>query len=105
LRSGAPPAISQTSVDRNRGCCFKTENESGVINTWRLQEQDVFFAMDRDKFFFKNFPFFREKTKLQVRWEIYNLINHMQMSAVDNASWFHGADAQVSAHFGRVTAA
>ena len=30
--------------------------------------------MDRDKFFFKNFPFFREKTKLQFRWEIYNLI-------------------------------
>jgi hypothetical protein len=29
----------------------------------------------------------------------------MQMSAVDNASWFHGADAQVSAHFGRVKAA
>jgi len=29
----------------------------------------------------------------------------MQISAVDNASWFHGADAQVSARFGRVTTA
>jgi hypothetical protein len=29
----------------------------------------------------------------------------MQISAVDNASWFHGADAEVSAHFSRVTAA
>ena len=61
--------------------------------------------MDKYKFFFKNFPFFREKTKLQFRWEIYNLINDMEISAVDNASWFHGADAQVSAHFGRVAAA
>ena len=47
-----------------------------LTNAWLLQEQDVFFAMERDKFLFKNFPFFREKTKLQFRWEIYNLINH-----------------------------
>jgi hypothetical protein len=33
--------------------------------------------MEREKFLFENFPFFREKTKLQSRWEIYNLINHM----------------------------
>jgi len=61
--------------------------------------------MDGDKIFFKNFLFFREKTKLQFRWEIYNLITHTRITAVDNASWFHGADAQISAHFGRVTAA
>ena len=61
--------------------------------------------MDGDKFFFKNFLFFREKTKLQFRWEIYNLINHTRITAVDNASSFHGAGARVSAHFGRVTAA
>jgi hypothetical protein len=35
--------------------------------------------MDGDKFFFKNFPFFREKTKLQFRWEIYNLVIHIDI--------------------------
>jgi hypothetical protein len=60
----------------------------------------MFFAMDRHRLFFKNFPFLREKTKLQFRWEIYNLINHTPITAVDNASRFHGADAQISEHFG-----
>jgi hypothetical protein len=45
--------------------------------------------MEGDKFFFKNFLFFREKTKLQFRWEIYNLIIHTLITAADNASWFH----------------
>ena len=47
-----------------------------LTNAWRLREQGAFFALERDKFLFKNFPFFREKNKLQFRWEIYNLINH-----------------------------
>jgi hypothetical protein len=47
-----------------------------LTNAWRLQEQSVFFAMERDKFLFTNFAFLREKTKLQIRWEIYKLINH-----------------------------
>ena len=64
--------------------------------------------MESDKFLFKNFPLFREKTKLQFRWEIYNLINLTLAhagKAVENAPWFQGANAQVSVHFSRVTAA
>jgi hypothetical protein len=33
-----------------------------------------------DMSFFKNFPFFSEKTKLQFRREIYNLFNHTQFT-------------------------
>ena len=67
-----------------------------LTNAWRLKEQGVFFAMESDKFLFKNFPLFREKTKLQFRWEIYNLINLTLAhagKAVENAAWFQGANA------------
>jgi hypothetical protein len=58
-----------------------------------------------DKSFFKNFPFFSEKTKLQFRWEIYNLFNHTQFTAVDNAARFDAAGTQVNTGFGQLTAA
>ena len=58
-----------------------------------------------DMSFFKNFPFFSEKTKLQFRWEIYNLFNHTQFNAVNTTAQFNAAGAQISEGFGRVTGA
>ncbi|NOT63863.1 MAG: TonB-dependent receptor plug domain-containing protein, partial [Acidobacteria bacterium] len=58
-----------------------------------------------DMSLFKNFPFFSEKTKLQFRWEIYNLFNHTQFNAVNTAAQFDAAGAQISEGFGRVTSA
>jgi len=43
--------------------------------------------------------------KLQFRWEVYNLLNHTQFSAVDTTARFDAAGAQVNAAFGKATAA
>jgi Carboxypeptidase regulatory-like domain/TonB-dependent Receptor Plug Domain len=58
-----------------------------------------------DMSFFKNFPFFSEKTKLQFRWEIYNLFNHTQFNAVNTGAQFNANGVQISEGFGRVTSA
>lgn len=58
-----------------------------------------------DVSFFKNFPFFSEKRRLQLRWEIYNVLNHAQFNAVDSAARFDASGAQVNTRFGQVTAA
>ncbi len=58
-----------------------------------------------DMSFFKNFPFFSEKRRLQLRWEIYNLFNHAQFNAVDSAARFDASGAQVNTRFGQVTQA
>jgi len=53
---------------------------------------------------FKNFPIgASEKRKLQFRWEIYNLFNHTQYSAVNNVARFDPQGNQVNAAFGQVT--
>jgi hypothetical protein len=43
--------------------------------------------------------------RLQFRWEVYNLLNHTQFSALDNTARFDAAGAQVNAAFGKATAA
>lgn len=58
-----------------------------------------------DMSLFKNFPFFTEKTKLQFRWEIYNLFNHTQFNAVNITPQFDAAGVQLTEGFGRVTGA
>jgi hypothetical protein len=58
-----------------------------------------------DMSFFKNFPFFSEKMKLQFRWEIYNLFNHTQFNAVNTTAQFDVNGTQISEGFGRVTGA
>ncbi|MBO0723056.1 MAG: hypothetical protein J2P41_19685, partial [Blastocatellia bacterium] len=58
-----------------------------------------------DMSFFKNFPFFSEKVKLQFRWEIYNLFNHTQFNGVDTSAQFDANGVQIKESFGRVTSA
>ena len=54
---------------------------------------------------FKNIPV-REKSALQLRWEVYNMFNHTNFSSVDNTARFNPANgAQTNATFGRATAA
>jgi hypothetical protein len=53
---------------------------------------------------FKNFSV-REPVKLQLRWEMYNALNHTQFSAVDTAARFDPAGRQVNTRFGEFTAA
>ncbi len=53
---------------------------------------------------YKNFPI-TERTRLQFRWELYNLFNHTQFSAVDNNARFDSQGRQVNGQFGQVTAA
>src|SRR5262249_60482454 len=43
--------------------------------------------------------------RLQFRWEVYNLLNHTQFSAVDNTARFDATGAQVNAAFGKATGA
>jgi Carboxypeptidase regulatory-like domain/TonB-dependent Receptor Plug Domain len=56
-----------------------------------------------DMSFFKNFPVFSEKVKLQFRWEIYNLFNHTQFDQVNNTAQFDVNGVQIREGFGRVT--
>lgn len=50
----------------------------------------------------KNFPV-REKVRIQLRGEFYNVFNHTQYAGVDNAARFDAQGRQVSARFGQVT--
>jgi len=54
--------------------------------------------------FFKNFPVGEDK-KFQLRWEMYNALNHTQFSGVNNTARFNPAGEQTNAQFGRVTSA
>ncbi|MFN0111307.1 MAG: carboxypeptidase regulatory-like domain-containing protein [Blastocatellia bacterium] len=79
-----------------------------ALNTRGNAPKDVFRLpgiRNWDMSFFKNFPLFSEKTKLQFRWEIYNIFNHTQFNAVDTAARFDAAGAQVNTRFGQVTGA
>jgi hypothetical protein len=53
---------------------------------------------------FKNFPVGEDK-KFQLRWEMYNVLNHTQFDDVNNTARFNAAGAQTNAQFGRVTSA
>jgi hypothetical protein len=53
---------------------------------------------------FKNFPI-KEQIRFQFRWELYNLFNHTQFSAVDNNARFDSQGRQINGQFGQLTAA
>lgn len=53
---------------------------------------------------FKNVPFGGTR-QFQLRWEVYNIFNHTQFSALDRAARFDAAGNQVNANFGRPTTA
>jgi len=53
---------------------------------------------------FKNFSIGGGK-KVQVRWEMYNVFNHTQWSALNTNAQFNPAGDQVNASFGKATAA
>jgi hypothetical protein len=54
--------------------------------------------------FFKNFPI-RGGKKAQFRWEIYNVTNSVQWSAIDTVARFNPQGVQVNPTFGQATAA
>lgn len=65
---------------------------------------------NHDISFFKNFPV-GEKKKFQLRWEMYNVLNHTQFGGVGGNdgigrdAQFNAAGVQTNAQFGRITAA
>jgi hypothetical protein len=61
------------------------------INNWDLS-------------FFKNFPI-GETKKFQLRWEMYNILNHTQFEGVDNSPNFNPQGVQTDTQFGRITSA
>lgn len=56
-----------------------------------------------DATFYKNFPIRGEAVYAQFRAEFYNIFNHTQFRAVDNAARFDVAGNQVNGRFGQVT--
>lgn len=57
-----------------------------------------------DVTFFKNVPL-KGRTKLQLRWEMYNAFNHPQYLDVDRAARFDAAETQINTRFGQVITA
>jgi len=53
---------------------------------------------------FKRIPFGEGRRVIQLRWEMYNVFNHTQYSAVDTTARFDAAGVQVNPTFGQVTA-
>ena len=63
------------------------------INNWNLA-------------FFKNFGLGGAgKRRLQLRWEMFNVLNHTQFLTIDNTARFDPAGSQVNASFGEANAA
>ena len=54
--------------------------------------------------FFKNFPVGGTR-RLQFRWEMYNVLNHTQFSAIDRTARFDALGQQVNQAFGDATSA
>ena len=54
---------------------------------------------------FKNFPIGAGRRRLQVRWEVYNLLNSVQFDQIDATARFDAAGAQVNRNFGKATRA
>jgi hypothetical protein len=61
------------------------------INNWNLS-------------FFKNVPV-GGRRKIQLRWEMYNVLNHTQFKTVNHDAEFDAAGNQTNINFGKVTAA
>jgi len=61
-------------------------------------------ANNWDVAIFKNVPI-REQAAIQLRWEMYNALNHTQFLAFDNAARFTPAGEQVNRGFGQYTVA
>jgi hypothetical protein len=53
---------------------------------------------------FKSFPI-RGRTQIQLRWEVYNLFNHVQIVDVDRVARFDAQGNQVNARFGQAISA
>src|SRR5207247_1700950 len=53
---------------------------------------------------FKNIPL-GDRRRLQLRWEVYNLFNHLQFNAVNTTARFDAQGNQVNQLFGQVTSA
>ncbi len=51
---------------------------------------------------FENFPV-REGKILQLRWELYNALNHTQFSSVNTTAQFNPAGVMTNSNFGKVT--
>jgi len=51
---------------------------------------------------FKNIPLASGQRRLQLRWEVYNVFNHVQFATVDSAARFDAQGNQVNARFGQV---
>jgi Carboxypeptidase regulatory-like domain/TonB-dependent Receptor Plug Domain len=61
------------------------------INNWNLS-------------LFKNVPLGSGRTRLQFRWEMYNILNHTQFSTINNTATFDPSGQQINAAFGDATA-
>jgi hypothetical protein len=59
---------------------------------------------NHDLSIFKDFPI-TGRQRMQLRWEIYNLLNHPQWNAVNTAAQFNQAGEQTNRAFGTVTSA
>lgn len=53
---------------------------------------------------YKQFPI-HEQTRIEFRWELYNVLNHTQFSNVDTTARFTPAGAQTNPTFGQLSAA
>jgi hypothetical protein len=62
-----------------------------MINNWNLA-------------FFRNIPIGGTR-QLQLRWEMYNVLNHTQFDDIDETVRFNAAGEQVNANFGKATGA
>jgi hypothetical protein len=70
--------------------------------------KDVFRLPGRNQWdatLFKNIPLGRESRVLQLRWELYNVLNHTQFSAVNTTARFDPSGNQINGQFGQATAA
>jgi hypothetical protein len=71
------------------GNAAKTNIRGPGINNW-------------DMALFKTFPI-RDRMRLQIRWELYNILNHTQFGALDAAARWDAQGAQVNSRFGEFT--
>jgi hypothetical protein len=71
------------------GNAAKTNIRGPGINNW-------------DMALFKSFPI-RDKMRLQIRWELYNILNHTQFDALDTSARWDAQGNQVNARLGEFT--
>ncbi len=62
-------------------------------------------TVNYDVSFFKTIPLFSEKKTLQLRWEMYNALNHTQFNSIDTAARFDALGNQVNTRFGEAIGA